>query len=181
MEWEGKGINVNGVWLSNLRFADDIALIAKSEEELEEMIKDLEEKSTEAGMSINFKKSKKLVNETQETENQTIVENKKEERSMIGSVVQATYLGQQVAFKNRTEIEVNARITKAWNKYWSLKEIFKGPFKNEQKSEIFNMCIIPTLAYGSQTWTLTSKIENKLRVAQNSIERSITNTKKKTT
>lgn len=177
LNWEGKGINVNGVWLSNLRFADDIVLIAKSNNELTEMISELKEKSNEAGLTMNLKKSKKLVEENEGSESQKKYSENEEEN--IETVSQATYLGQQIAFKNRTEIEVNARITKAWNKYWSLKEIFKGPFKNEQKSEIFNMCIIPTLAYGSQTWTLTSKIINKLKVTQNSIERSILNVKKK--
>jgi len=178
LKWEGKGVNVNGTWLSNLRFADDIVLIAKSKEELAEMIRELKDKSKEAELTMNMKKSKKLIEEGQESENE-INEGSVGEEEKIESVSQSTYLGQQIAFKNRTEIEVNTRITKAWNKYWSLKEIFKGPFKNEQKSEIFNMCIIPTLAYGSQTWSLSSKIINKLNVAQNSIERSILNVKKK--
>ena len=32
------GININGEWLNNLRFADDIVLFSENEKELEEML-----------------------------------------------------------------------------------------------------------------------------------------------
>ena len=35
------GININGVRLSNLRFADDIILFAESEEKLKDILEDL--------------------------------------------------------------------------------------------------------------------------------------------
>ena len=35
------GININGVRLSNLRFADDIILFAESKEKLKEMLEEL--------------------------------------------------------------------------------------------------------------------------------------------
>ncbi len=33
MNWEEKGIKINGQWMSNLRFADDIVLISQNVEE----------------------------------------------------------------------------------------------------------------------------------------------------
>lgn len=41
MDWEGKGIKINGRKLSNLRFADDLIIFAGSVEELEIMIAEL--------------------------------------------------------------------------------------------------------------------------------------------
>lgn len=49
----------------------------------------------------------------------------------------------------------------------------KGPYKLNQKSRIFNNCILPTLTYASQTWTLSNKIQNRIKTTQNSLERSI--------
>jgi len=43
----------------------------------------------------------------------------------------------------------------------------------KHKSEIFNMCIVSTLTYGCQTWSLTSKNIRKLEITQFSIERSM--------
>jgi len=75
--------------------------------------------------------------------------------------------------EHRTEKEIERRISIVWNKFWALKHILKGPFKNYSKSMIFSSCILPTITYGSQTWAPTKKTENKLRVTQNKMERSI--------
>ena len=39
--WEEKGMKVYGVWLNNLRFADDVVLISSSVVELQEMAEEL--------------------------------------------------------------------------------------------------------------------------------------------
>ena len=41
MDWEKKGLNINGQFLSNLRFADDIILMENQIEKLGEMFEDL--------------------------------------------------------------------------------------------------------------------------------------------
>ena len=89
------------------------------------------------------------------------------------------YLGQLISLKNRTEKELNRRISLGWGKFWQLKEIFKGPFNINSKIDIFNSCIIPTLAYGTQTWPLTQKILKKLEITQNKMQRSLLNLKLK--
>ena len=60
MEWEKKGINVNGKYLNNLRFADDIVLISSNIEELRGMIIDLIKESKKARLEMNFEKTKIL-------------------------------------------------------------------------------------------------------------------------
>ncbi len=67
-------------------------------------------------------------------------------------------LGQLITLDCEKEKEIEIRISKAWGKYWALGSIFKGPFSPDQKSEIFNMCVLPTLTYGYQTWRLNEKI-----------------------
>lgn len=39
------------------------------------------------------------------------------------------------------------------------------------KRKVFNQCVLPAMAYGSETWTLTTKIIQKLQTAQRSMER----------
>lgn len=56
LEWEGKGVKINGSYLNNPRFADDIVLIAKNVDELEEMLGSLQAKSEVAGLYMNMDK-----------------------------------------------------------------------------------------------------------------------------
>jgi len=44
---------INGVLLSDLRFADDIALLAEKDKELQELVTDVAKISTKMGMCIN--------------------------------------------------------------------------------------------------------------------------------
>ena len=41
------------------------------------------------------------------------------------------------------------------------------------KRQVFNQCIIPTLIYGCQTWTLTKELVYKIEVCQRKMERKI--------
>uniref|UniRef100_A0A7I4YD98 Reverse transcriptase domain-containing protein n=1 Tax=Haemonchus contortus TaxID=6289 RepID=A0A7I4YD98_HAECO len=41
-DWDGKGININGKKLFNLRFAGDIVLISQKREELQQMVEELD-------------------------------------------------------------------------------------------------------------------------------------------
>ena len=56
LNWQNKGILINGERLSHLRFADDITLIARDQDELQNMIEELNEKSEQIGLKINSTK-----------------------------------------------------------------------------------------------------------------------------
>ena len=143
MDWSKKGINVNGEYMNNLRYADDVVLIATSEEELEEMIQELNEKGKMKGLTMNINKTKVL---TKGEENKEIkIDGKKIE------VTEIIYLGQKITLKNNTTEEIDRRIALGWKKFWSLKHILKGPFSNKSKSQIMNSCVLPTITYGAQT------------------------------
>ena len=57
------GININGVRLTNLRFADNIILFVESEEKLNNMLEDLNNEGKRDGMKLNKKKTKIMCNE----------------------------------------------------------------------------------------------------------------------
>ena len=64
MNWEGKGVNIDGEHLSQLNFADDIVLVAKSPEELESVLTSIHLASKPVGLSVNLNKTKVMLNET---------------------------------------------------------------------------------------------------------------------
>ena len=70
LNWENKGLAIKK-WgdnlfeytrLNNLRFADDIVLIARNEKELEGMAEDLRRESNEMGLTMNLTKTKIMSN-----------------------------------------------------------------------------------------------------------------------
>ena len=154
LNWEGKGVCVNGKYINNLRLSDDLVIIAKEEEELTDMLEELNEEGKKKDLEVSIEKTK--IMSTEEMEREIKIEGKTLEK-----VEEVIYLGQTIAITKGTEREVNRGIALTWKKYWSLKHIMKGPYKNEHKSEIFNGCVVPTLTYGAQTWAMTKREEEK--------------------
>ena len=52
------GIKTAGRNINNLRYADDITLMAESEEELKSLLIRMKERSEKAGLKLNIKKTK---------------------------------------------------------------------------------------------------------------------------
>ena len=63
LNWDNKGITINGEKLNHLRFADDIVLIANNGEEAENMLNELNQESNKLGMKINMKNTIVVYNE----------------------------------------------------------------------------------------------------------------------
>lgn len=170
--WDDRGVDINGKILNNLRFADDVVLIANSKKDLEFMLRDLNEKGKIAGLEINFDKTNIIANTEYRAD--INIEGRK-----VKKVEDVIYLGQTISFSNRYEKEIKRRINMSWKKYWSLKRIFKSNFKTQIKSKIFNSCVVPVLSYGSQTWALKTEDKNRIQVTQNKIEKSMINVKQR--
>ena len=58
------GIKIAGRNINNLRYADDITLIAESKEELESLLMRLKEESEKAGLILNLQKTKIMASST---------------------------------------------------------------------------------------------------------------------
>ena len=100
MDWHKKklGININGRRLTNLRFADDIVLFAKKDEELRLMLKELHLKSKEVGLSMNMNKTKLM--STNNIIPITI------DGTTIEQIEEYIYLGQLITVKRNGEKEI---------------------------------------------------------------------------
>ncbi len=134
-----------------------------------ELIKDLDKNARIAGLEMNIGKTKILAKNKRNniTINSQIIEN-------MDSI---EYLGQLISIEKRFDKEIERRIALRWTKFWTLKNILKRNFKPKHKCEIFNSCVHPTLLYGTQTWSVSKKDENKLTTTQNSMERAMLNYK----
>ncbi|CAH2207957.1 jg6510 [Pararge aegeria aegeria] len=116
LNWQRAGLNINGKYLSHLRFADDIVLFSENSKGLNLMLQSLQLASRDVGLELNLSKTQ-------------IMTNSFESPIYLGSepiqyVDSYIYLGKQISFKSQSnDLEVDRRIKGGWNKYWSLKEV----------------------------------------------------------
>ncbi len=83
---------------------------------IQKMLEELDQKGREAGPTMNKGKTK-ILSQNNEEDGITVKGEK------IELVTEAIYLGQLITWENRTEKEVERRITLAWKKFWALKNI----------------------------------------------------------
>lgn len=165
LAWEKTGIVVQGQYLNNIKFADDVTLFARTAEDLQKMLNDLKLQSGKIGLEFNASKTNILTNGPKTNINI--------EGNTLEYVEEAIYLGQTVSFNNKWDKEIQRRTALAWKKYWSLKDIMKSNIAVSVKSKVFDSCILPCLTYGCQTWALTKTQKTKIQVCQRKMERSM--------
>ena len=131
------GININGVRLSNLRFADDIILFAESEEKLKDMLEDLNNEGKRDGMKLNKKKTKIMCNEVARSRLRTGVMIDGEH---LEEVTEYKYLGRLVTSGNDISKEIAQRITSGWRRFgegkYSLKRTILKDRNKRWKTDI---------------------------------------------
>lgn len=166
LDWSNKGININGDLLNHLRFADDVINFANNEKLLKEMITELDDESKRIGLKLNLQKTKTMCPPGTNIEiNGTILEN----------VTEYVYLGQLITLgKANNVIEIERRRRLGWAAFDKLSKILKNQrIPQHLRTRIFDQCILPVLTYGAQTWALTKKTMEKMRVTQRAMERAM--------
>ena len=162
-----KGVKIDGEFLSNLRFADDIFLCTETPQELQQMLQELSDESRRMGLKMNIAKTKVMV-----VDNTTINVN----NVLIENVPGYVYLGQHYSLKEKNQDkEIQRRIMAGWAAYAKHRDIFKSNLAICLKRQVYNSCVLPSMTYGAETWTLTKLAQNKLAAAQTKMERSMLN------
>jgi len=91
LNWQEKafGIKIDNTYLNNLRFADDIVLVAKTPQELQIMVTELHNESSKVGLKMNKNKTKSMVINT-------VPNNIRIDSETLETVDHYVYLGQLV-------------------------------------------------------------------------------------
>ncbi|KAL6742195.1 hypothetical protein Aduo_015369 [Ancylostoma duodenale] len=63
LNWEDKGVTIDGKKLSNLRFAGDVVLIGNNTSEMNQLLNELNEVSKTIGLEMNMKKTEMMANQ----------------------------------------------------------------------------------------------------------------------
>lgn len=168
LEWKGLGININGEYITHLRFADDIVVMAESLKDLSTMLDGLNRVSQQVGLKMNMDKTK-IMSNVHVPPTPVLVGS-----SMLEVVDEYVYLGQTVKLgKSNFEKEVNRRIQLGWAAFGKLRSLFVSKIPQSLKTKVFNQCVLPVMTYGAETWSLTMCLIKKLRIAQRAMERAM--------
>ena len=164
---ENKGVKIDGEFLSNLRFADDIFLCTETPQELQHMLQELSDESRQMGLNMNIAKTKVMVVDNTPI-NVTNV--------LIENVQGCVYLGQHYSLKaNNQDKDKPRKTTAGWAAYAKHRDIFKSNLAICLKRQVYNSCVLPAMTYGAETWTLTKQAQNKHAATQTKLERSLLN------
>ena len=104
----GQRVNVDGENLTNLRFADDVALFNETTKQMENHLNNLNSESLKVGLKIHKGKTKYMTNHADSED--ILIDQQK-----IEKVTEFKYLGQTTHLKDTTKEEIYVRIRAAWS------------------------------------------------------------------
>ena len=137
-----------------LQFADDAAVSAHSEAELQHIVDVFADAYRKFGLSVNCNKTKVLYQPAPGTNPEP------PEIKVDGKVLEVVdkfpYLGSLLSQKVNVDAEIQHRIqaaSAAFGKLWN--RVFKDhDIRNTTKIGVYRAVVLPTLLYGSETWTV---------------------------
>ncbi|CAG9133443.1 unnamed protein product [Plutella xylostella] len=166
--WKGHGICINGEYMSHLRFADDIVIMAESLQELSWVLSGLNAASRRVGLGMNLDKTKVMYNAHIKPEPVAVGE------ATLEVVQEYVYLGQTIRLgRSNFDKEAARRIQLGWAAFGKLRHIFSSAIPQSLKTKVFNQCVLPVMTYGAETWTLTVGLVHRFKVAQRAMERAM--------
>ena len=140
-------------YLTDLDFAHDLALISESISNAESLLQSLESAACQVGLHCNESKTQYITTSPLESEIKSL------NNSLIKRVEDFKYLGSHIA---DPEKDFKIRKALAWNACNKLETIWQSNLPNSLKIQTFRTLIEPVLLYGSETWTLTTRLEKRL-------------------
>ena len=146
-KWED-GIEIGGKLYNNLRYADDVALLATTEGKLQELVNAVGKASERFGLSLNAKKTQVMVI-GRHTSTINIMYN----GAPLEQVKQIIYLGASFNEKGDTIKEVKRRVAIAKRASGVLHRIWRNrELPIPLKLKLVQLMIWPIMSYGSETW-----------------------------
>ena len=146
--------------LWELLFADDLAIIAKSERELQERVSAWQACLERHGLRVNAGKTEVLVCSKDGEAEVTV---KDVRNTALKQVKTFKYLGSVIQEKGGCQEEVKARVKAAWLKWRETKGVVcDRRIPRRVKIKIYKTVIRPVLMYGAETWALRKQEENLL-------------------
>ena len=174
MELEGENW-----WMVTSLFADDTVLFAESERELQKVVSEFHNVCKRRKLKVNINKSKVMVFERRKTESIDFarpyrVQRQEEckcrivmEGAKLEEVNEFKYLGSVLCKYGSMEGEIKERAVRGRQVIGSLGRIMKGRnVSMEVKKGLRDSIVLPTLTYGSETWTWNEAQQSRIQAVE---------------
>ena len=158
--------------MSDLEYADDMALISDSYESLSSLLKSLHSSCHHMGLTINYKKTKLLAVLPGADAHSPSPISLHPDCDPIEVVPSFQYLGSYLSNNCTLDVEISTRITKTSQSYGSLNRILwhQRKIKSSTKLNIFVSVVLSTLLYDLETAVL---LEPQIHRLQSFVMRSL--------
>ena len=150
---ERKSRRIPEVKVTDLDFADDIALISNLIDESQRLLNDVETAASKVGLHLNAKKTEVMIF------NQPNMDILSQSGEKIKIVNDFKYLGSYV---DDPEKDIKCRKAQAWSACNKLSKIWKSNLSRNLKIRIFTATVESVLLYGCEAWTLTKTTEKMI-------------------
>src|SRR6201996_3765554 len=144
--------------LRDFLFADDAAITTHSAAELQQLMNRFGSACKDFGLTISTKKTQVMVQNMDSSPSITISNH---ELEVVHDFV---YLGSTITDSLSLDVELNRRVGKAattmsrlTNRVWA-----NAKLSEHTKIQVYMACVVSTLLYGSESWTLHSRQEQRL-------------------
>jgi Reverse transcriptase (RNA-dependent DNA polymerase). len=159
LEHANEGIKINGKPLSNIRYADDTAVLADSAEDLQLLLNRLMREENDLGMKINTTKTKVMVI----SRNPNLQANITIYGKPIEQVARFKYLGCWLTDNLDPDLEIRTRIEMARATFLKMKTLLADRSLRITTRLRFVKCYVySVLLYGVEAWTMKVSTMNRL-------------------
>ncbi|KAK6749318.1 hypothetical protein RB195_001742 [Necator americanus] len=167
LSWEERGIRVDGRFLSNLRFADDIVLFSSCTNEAERRLNELNEAAKRIGLRIKRKKTQFMKNAHCEDGGVQL------EGSQIVETLSYVYIKRSMNMENDLKEELNRIMRAAWAAFATVRKATDQLTDQDLRAHLFDSTVLPALCYAAETWADTATTSRQLLTIHRALERCL--------
>ena len=147
-------LSIAGRNINNLRFADDTALMAESEEELKSLLMRVKEESEKAGLKLNIKETKVMASSP--------ITSWQKEREKVGTVTDFLFWGSKITADGDCSHKIGRCVFLERKAVTNLHRVLKSKdITLLTKAHVVKAVVLPVVMYGCESWTITKKAEHR--------------------
>ena len=161
---DNMGLKIGGRNISNLRYADDTALVADNNTSMKRILHRVDAAGRTAGLKLNAKKTKVLHVPSPNQQGHTDI---KVDKIPLEKVNEFKYLGSIKTNNGTCTKDIKVRIAMAKNKMLQLNNIWKDhSLPIHLKMKLLECLVWPVMLYGCETWTQKKEDNKRIEAAE---------------